>query len=147
MNSVHGNNWSALVPAAVPKWTPSRRVSICIPAHNPTSLGAVLQALSLQTFPSSLMEVVIADGGSVPPVNVTGDHPFPVSVIAWSGRWHSVPVAVGTRRLAERTASCSCSSMPTLSRSARSLRRTHGGSSIARMSWPWGCAGSPTWLN
>jgi glycosyltransferase involved in cell wall biosynthesis len=81
MKPVHGNDWSALVPPASARWTPTRRVSICIPARNPSNLRRVLHALALQTYPCALMEVVIADDGSDPPITVTGDHPFPVSVV------------------------------------------------------------------
>jgi glycosyltransferase involved in cell wall biosynthesis len=81
MIPVHGNDWQALVPQAGVSWTPARRVSICIPAHNPSNLRRVLDALALQTYPSALMEVIIADDGSDPPITATGNYPFPVSVV------------------------------------------------------------------
>jgi len=81
LTSIRGNNWSALVPPAGTTWTPTRRVSICIPANNPSNLERVLDAVSLQTYPSSLMEVVIADDGSEPPITACGRYPFPVSVV------------------------------------------------------------------
>ncbi len=81
MKQVHGNDWLALVPQAEASWMPTRRVSICIPAHNPSNLRRVLDALVLQTYPPALMEVIIADDGSDPPIAATGDYPFPVSVV------------------------------------------------------------------
>ena len=81
MNPVHGNDWLALVPSADASWTPTRRMSICIPAHNPSNLRRVLDALALQTYPPALMEVVIADDGSDPPITAPGGYPFPVSVV------------------------------------------------------------------
>jgi GT2 family glycosyltransferase len=81
MKPVHGNDWSALVPPARARWTPTLRVSICIPAHNPSNLRRVLDALALQTYPCALMEVVIADDGSDPPITATDGYPFPVSVV------------------------------------------------------------------
>lgn len=81
MIPVHRNDWQALVPQAGASWTPARRVSICIPAHNPSNLRRVLDALALQTYPSALMEVIIADDGSDPPITATGNYPFPVSVV------------------------------------------------------------------
>jgi glycosyltransferase involved in cell wall biosynthesis len=81
MKRVHGNDWSVLVPPAGARWAPSLGVSICIPAHSPLNLRRVLDALALQTYPSALMEVVIADDGSDPPITVTDDYPFPVSVV------------------------------------------------------------------
>ena len=81
MKPVHGNDWLALVPPADATWTPTRRVSICIPAHNPSNLRRVLDALALQTYPCDLMEVVIADDGSDRPITATGGYPFPVSIV------------------------------------------------------------------
>ena len=103
MNSIRGNNWSALVPPAGATWTPTRRVSICIPAHNPANLRRVLDAVRLQTYPSSLMEVVIADDGSDPPITVPGDYPFPVSVLRLERR-----LAFGAGR-ARNAAACRAS--------------------------------------
>jgi glycosyltransferase involved in cell wall biosynthesis len=79
--SIRGNDWSVLVPPAGTTWTPTRRVSICIPANNPSNLERVLDAVSLQTYPSSMMEVVIADDGSEPPITASDRYPFPVSVV------------------------------------------------------------------
>jgi glycosyltransferase involved in cell wall biosynthesis len=84
MKPVDGNDWSALVPPAGARWTPTQRVSICIPARNPSNLRHVLHALALQTYPCALMEVVIADDGSDPPITATGNYPFPVSVVRLS---------------------------------------------------------------
>ena len=138
MKPVHGNDWSALVPPANARWTPTRRVSICIPARNPSNLRRVLDALALQTYPSALMEVVIADDGSDPPITATGDYPFPVSVVPPAAdAWRSERVVGATRRRAERPATCSCSSMPTSFQSAKSSRPTPDGLSIAPMSWRW----------
>ena len=81
MNPVHGNDWLALVPSADASWTPTQRMSICIPAYNPSNLRRVLDALALQTYPPALMEVVIADDGSDPPITATGGYPFPVAVV------------------------------------------------------------------
>jgi GT2 family glycosyltransferase len=81
MKPVRGNDWFALVPAASARWTPTWRVSICIPAHNPSNLRRVLNALALQTYPCALMEVVIADDGSDQPIKAMDGYPFPVSVV------------------------------------------------------------------
>jgi GT2 family glycosyltransferase len=78
---LHGNDWSALVPPADTTWTPTRRVSICVPAHNPTNLARVLDALALQTYPSDLIEVVIADDGSDLPIAAPKGYPFPVELV------------------------------------------------------------------
>ena len=43
-----------------------------------------MDALALQTYPHVLMEVVIADDSSDPPITAMGDYPFPVSVVRLS---------------------------------------------------------------
>jgi GT2 family glycosyltransferase len=78
---IQGNDWSALVPPADTTWTPTRRVSICVPAHNPANLARVLDALALQTYPHDLVEVIIADDGSDPPITTPKGYRFPVSVV------------------------------------------------------------------
>ncbi len=66
---VFRNDWSRLRPAAIGAWTPSRPVSVVIPVFNDQeSLELTLAALSRQTYPAHLLEVVIADDGSTPPV-------------------------------------------------------------------------------
>lgn len=82
MIHVRGNDWSALVPPPDATWTPTATVSVCIPSHNPSlNLRRVLDALALQTYPTSLLEVVIADDGSDEPIVAPTGYPFPVSVV------------------------------------------------------------------
>ena len=68
---ISGNDWSVLVPDADATWTPQRLVSICIPTRNPgAGLVRTLRCLAAQTYPSELIEVVIADDGSDQPIVV-----------------------------------------------------------------------------
>src|SRR6185436_6540083 len=63
------NDWS---PVAVPEpgqWRPTRSVSVVIPAYDcQRSLDLTLAALSRQTYPAALLEVVVVDDGSRPPL-------------------------------------------------------------------------------
>ncbi|MDG4790306.1 glycosyltransferase [Micromonospora sp. WMMD1102] len=63
------NDWSRLSPPEPGEWQPSRSVSLIIPAHDcQRSLDLTLAALSTQTYPSGLLEVVVVDDGSDPPL-------------------------------------------------------------------------------
>lgn len=62
-----GNDWGALEPPPVGGWRPTTPVSVIIPAYNcPETLALSLAALSRQTYPSELLEVVVVDDGSAP---------------------------------------------------------------------------------
>ena len=65
MTRVLRNDWSILSPPAIGAWTPTRSVSVIIPAYNcQASLDLVLAALSRQTYPDQLLEVIVVDDGS-----------------------------------------------------------------------------------
>lgn len=81
MIDVIGNDWSVLVPPSGARWQPTERVTVCVPAHDPSRLDRMLDALELQTYPTDLLEVVIADDGSEPPLVADQDRPFPVRVV------------------------------------------------------------------
>jgi GT2 family glycosyltransferase len=77
-----GNDWSQLLPPADERWTPHRPVSICIPTRNPgPGLRRTLLALTAQSYPHRLFEVVIADDGSVPPVTIPSSLPYECRVV------------------------------------------------------------------
>jgi glycosyltransferase involved in cell wall biosynthesis len=65
------NDWSS-VPVPEPgDWRPRRTVSVVIPAYDcQASLDLTLAALAHQTYPSSLLEVVVVDDGSRPPLEL-----------------------------------------------------------------------------
>ena len=65
------NDWSVLQPPEIGAWTPTRTVSVVIPAYNcQESLNLTLAALAHQTYPAELLEVVIADDTSEPPIEL-----------------------------------------------------------------------------
>ncbi|MDG4821494.1 glycosyltransferase [Asanoa sp. WMMD1127] len=65
------NDWSVLQPPEIGSWTPTRTVSVVIPAYNcQESLNLTLASLAHQTYPEELLEVVIADDTSEPPLEL-----------------------------------------------------------------------------
>ncbi|GIG90795.1 glycosyltransferase [Plantactinospora endophytica] len=65
------NDWSRLRPPELDGWQPSRSVSLVVPAHDcQPSLDLTLAALRAQTYPSGLLEVVVVDDGSDPPITL-----------------------------------------------------------------------------
>ena len=75
---VRRNEWDVLTPPAIGAWTPTRTVTVVVPAYNShRTLPHVLAGLAAQTYPAHLMEVVVSDDGSTPPVvlpEVVPDH-------------------------------------------------------------------------
>jgi glycosyltransferase involved in cell wall biosynthesis len=65
---VRANDWRTLAPAELGHWAPDLSVTVVVPAHDPVHLDRVLAALAAQTYPSHLLEVVVVDDGSTPPV-------------------------------------------------------------------------------
>jgi GT2 family glycosyltransferase len=65
------NDWSPVVGPELEGWQPTRTVSVIVPAFQcqPT-LDLTLAALSRQTYPADLLEVVVVDDGSDPPLTL-----------------------------------------------------------------------------
>jgi glycosyltransferase involved in cell wall biosynthesis len=65
------NDWSSLAVAEIGQWQPGPTVSVVIPAYNcQASLDLTLASLSRQTYPDDLLEVVVVDDGSRPPISL-----------------------------------------------------------------------------
>ncbi len=80
---VHGNDWRSLDPAPIGDWVPTRRVTVVVPCYNGQEpLALTFAALANQTYPRDLMEVVVADDGSDPPIFVPPGAPFEAQVVA-----------------------------------------------------------------
>lgn len=57
-------------------------VSVIIPAYNDQKgVDRCLAGIALQDFPSDLLEVVVVDNGSSPPVVIEGEFPFEIQLI------------------------------------------------------------------
>ncbi|MEV0379109.1 glycosyltransferase [Nonomuraea sp. NPDC050643] len=73
MTRIRHNDYGTLRPPAVGSWSPALRVSVVIPAYDcAEALERTVPALARQTYPSELVEVVVADDGSRPPLKVAG---------------------------------------------------------------------------
>ncbi len=71
---VGGNNWRQLDVPDLGQWTPSRRVTVVMPYYQaPDPLRLTLAAFANQTYPSELLQVVVVDDGSNPPLELTDD--------------------------------------------------------------------------
>jgi glycosyltransferase involved in cell wall biosynthesis len=82
------NDWS---PVAVPDldgWRPSLTVSVVIPAYQcQSTLDLTLAALSRQTYPAELLEVVVVDDGSDPPLTLPPIRPQRTKLIRVEEGW------------------------------------------------------------
>src|SRR5678809_217492 len=63
------NDWGPLQPPPIGGWTPSRTVSVVIPAYDcQDKLDLTLASLTAQTYPADLLDVVVVDDGSPQPL-------------------------------------------------------------------------------
>jgi glycosyltransferase involved in cell wall biosynthesis len=68
---IRGNDYSILTPPEIGTWTPSMRVSVIVPAYNgQEKLDLTLAGLAEQSYPADLIEVIVVDNGSEPPLRL-----------------------------------------------------------------------------
>ena len=68
---VHKNRWREVFDGSVPDgWEPTLSVSVVIAAYNSRTLPLTLASLAAQDYPSHLLEVIVVDDGSDPPVEL-----------------------------------------------------------------------------
>ncbi|MBO4275114.1 glycosyltransferase family 2 protein [Microbispora triticiradicis] len=69
---IRGNDYTVLEPPALGSaWTPSLRASVVIPAYGAQAkLDLTLAGLAAQTYPADLLEVIVVDNGSDPPLRL-----------------------------------------------------------------------------
>ncbi|MEV8635893.1 glycosyltransferase [Streptosporangium sp. NPDC051023] len=68
---IRHNDYSPLDPPPLGGWDPSLSVSVVIPAYGGQHrLDLTLAALAAQTYPGHLMEVIVVDDGSDPPLRL-----------------------------------------------------------------------------
>ena len=73
---VFRNDWNALTPPTTGRWTPELTVSVVIPARGGQDrLDLALASLSVQTYPDHLLEVVVVDDHSSPPLRLPEHRP------------------------------------------------------------------------
>lgn len=79
---IAGNDYRSLTPPALGAWTPSLRVSIVVPAYgDQEKLDLTLAGLAVQTYPAALIEVIVVDNGSSPPLRLPELRPEGTSLI------------------------------------------------------------------
>ena len=70
-HQVIGYDWKSITVPNLRDWTPTRTVSVVIPAYQcQAKLDRTLAALAHQRYPADLLEVVIADDGSPEPLRL-----------------------------------------------------------------------------
>ncbi|HEX2143698.1 MAG TPA: glycosyltransferase family A protein [Glycomyces sp.] len=80
--TLRGNDYGPLQRTAE-DWVPALRVSVVIPAHgHQGKLDVALASLAAQTYPSSLLEVVVVDDGSEPPLRLPEIRPESTRIIS-----------------------------------------------------------------
>ncbi|GIH29282.1 hypothetical protein Aph01nite_75920 [Acrocarpospora phusangensis] len=86
---IRHNDYGVLTPPSIGGWQPRLTVSVVIPAYQcQDALDRTLAALTAQTYPAALLDVVIADDGSTPAVTVPDLAPAGTRVVRVpEGRW------------------------------------------------------------
>ncbi|MFJ2031225.1 glycosyltransferase [Streptosporangium sp. NPDC087985] len=86
---IRHNDYSPLAPPALGEWDPALSVSVIIPAHGSQHrLDLVLAALAAQSYPGHLMEVIVVDDGSDPPLRLPEISPPDTRIVpAAPGGW------------------------------------------------------------
>jgi GT2 family glycosyltransferase len=86
---VRHNDYSTLPLPRIGEWEPRLSVSLVIPAYGAQDkLDLTLAALAGQTYPSHLLEVVVVDDGSAPPLRLPEIAPERVRLLhSADGRW------------------------------------------------------------
>lgn len=83
MTRIRHNDYGVLRPPEPGTWRPSLKVSVVIPAYDcQEALDRTVPALARQTYPAELVEVIVADDGSEPPLRVPG-----ARVVRVTGGW------------------------------------------------------------
>ena len=82
------NEWSSLDVPDIGAWTPTKTVSLMIPAWQADrTLPFVLAGLAAQTYPAHLLEVVVVDDGNTPPLTLPEVRPDSTRVVRIEHGW------------------------------------------------------------
>lgn len=88
MTSVRRNDWSSIQVPPLGQWRPTLPVSVVIPAYRcQASLDLTLASLARQTYPAELLEVVVVDDGSQPPLALPKLRPERCRLVHPAGGW------------------------------------------------------------
>ncbi|MEV0582195.1 glycosyltransferase [Nonomuraea sp. NPDC050310] len=81
------NDYSPLTPPELGTWAPQESVSVVVPARNARHLDLVLAALAAQTYPAHLLEVLVVDDGSEPPLTLPEIRPLNTRIVVPDTGW------------------------------------------------------------
>ena len=85
---VRHNDWSTLTAPALGEWEPRLSVTMVVPAYNyHRTLPYVLAALAAQSYPQHLMEVVVVDDQSTPPLELPEVRPDNTRILRVESGW------------------------------------------------------------
>ncbi|WP_214106480.1 glycosyltransferase [Acrocarpospora catenulata] len=86
---IRHNDYGTLAPPALGAWRPRLTVTVVVPAYQEqAALDRTLAALTAQTYPAELLDVVVVDDGSDPPLTVPTLAPARTRLVRVpEGRW------------------------------------------------------------
>ena len=81
--TLKGNDWKSLKPSSIGEGDYVDRVTVVLPCYmGQEELALTFASLSKQTYPHHLLEVVVVDDGSEPPIKLPSKLPFETSIVA-----------------------------------------------------------------
>ena len=81
--TVFGNDWRVLEPVQIGDGDFSDPVSVILPCYmGQKELALTFASLAKQTYPHDLLEVIVVDDGSDPPIKIPFELPFETSVVS-----------------------------------------------------------------
>ncbi|MFD9939346.1 glycosyltransferase [Nonomuraea sp. NPDC059023] len=90
---IRRNDYGILTPPALGAWTPELTVTVVIPAHDrQETLDLTLAALAAQSYPADLLDVIVVDDGSAPPLRLPDLRPAATRLVpsapgGWGRAW------------------------------------------------------------
>ncbi|NUR84300.1 MAG: glycosyltransferase [Nonomuraea sp.] len=93
------NDYSPLSPPELGTWSPALSISVVVPAHGGPYLPFTLAALAAQTYPDHLLEVLVVDDGSEPPITLPEIRPVNTRIVRPKDGW-GISNAVNTGAMA-----------------------------------------------
>ncbi|MET9342792.1 glycosyltransferase [Nonomuraea sp. NPDC003804] len=85
---IRHNDYGVLSPPVIGAWTPELSVTVVIPAYDcQDELDRTLATLTAQTYPAHLLDVVVVDDGSDPPLRARPTGALAVRVVRVEDGW------------------------------------------------------------
>ncbi|MEU1732995.1 glycosyltransferase [Streptosporangium sp. NPDC020145] len=94
---IRHNDYSPLDPPPLGDWAPSLSVSVVVPAYGGQhALDLTLASLAAQTYPGHLMEVIVVDDGSDPPLRLPDIAPEGARIVSSASDGWGIAHALNT---------------------------------------------------